>query len=427
MTQNIVVVGAGFAGTWSALSARRLITSHLKANPIAPDIRVIVISPEPQLVLRPRLYEPDPAAMVVPLSGLFHSTGVRFIQGSVDTINVTNKEVSFVDPTGKRSVQSYDRLVLAAGSRLVRPNIPGLDEHAFAVDQLEDATQLETHIQNLASKPSSLARNTVVICGAGFTGIEAATEMSTRLRSALGEGVDTRIILVAQGTEIGDTLGPGPRPVIQQAIRDLGVETKLGAAVAAIDSGGITTATGERIETLTAIWTAGVAATPLAQQLPGKKDGSGRLYVDADLRLPSANDVFAAGDAACAPADEEGHYSLMSCQHAMPLGRAAGHNAAADLLNIPARPYSQPSYFTCLDLGAYGAVLTQGWDRKVVVSGALAKKLKRSINTEAIYPPGGDNSAKALAAADPKYPSNFSMRLLNTAMSAVGFFGSRMV
>ena len=91
---------------------------------------------------------------------------------------------------------------------------------------------------------------------------------------------------------------------------------------------------------------------------------------------------------------------MMSCQHAMNLGRSAGHNAAADLLGLEQIPYSQPKYVTCLDLGPWGAVYTEGWEREVKLTGAEAKQLKHRINSEWIYPPRADR-AEALAAADP--------------------------
>lgn len=90
----------------------------------------------------------------------------------------------------------------------------------------------------------------------------------------------------------------------------------------------------------------------------------------------------------------------MSCQHAMNLGRSAGNNVAADLLGVEPIPYSQPKYVTCLDLGPWGAVYTEGWEREVKLSGAQAKALKRQINTEWIYPPAADR-AEVLASADP--------------------------
>lgn len=56
---------------------------------------------------------------------------------------------------------------------------------------------------------------------------------------------------------------------------------------------------------------------------------------------------------------------------------------------------------TCLDLGAWGAVYCQGWDRKVAVTGAAAKKTKRMINCERIYPPRSRDAGEILATAAP--------------------------
>ena len=54
---------------------------------------------------------------------------------------------------------------------------------------------------------------------------------------------------------------------------------------------------------------------------------------------------------------------------------------------------------TCLDLGSYGAVLTTGWDRKITRTGAEAKQIKHSINSEWIYPPV-DDAETILRSAD---------------------------
>ena len=66
---------------------------------------------------------------------------------------------------------------------------------------------------------------------------------------------------------------------------------------------------------------------------------------------------------------------------------------------MPLRPYSQPNYVTCLDLGESGALFTLGWDRKTEKSGEAGKQLKQTINTQWIYPPSG-NRESLLAAAD---------------------------
>lgn len=67
--------------------------------------------------------------------------------------------------------------------------------------------------------------------------------------------------------------------------------------------------------------------------------------------------IYATGDVAYAATDEDDNHAMMSCQHAMNLGRS---NVAADLLGEAPIPYSQPKYVTCLDLGPWGAVYTEG-------------------------------------------------------------------
>jgi NADH dehydrogenase len=123
------------------------------------------------------------------------------------------------------------------------------------------------------------------------------------------------------------------------------------------------------------------------------------LIVDRDLRVKGIASVFAAGDVACAATDDDGHFTMMSCQHALTLGKCAGYNVVADLLGSPTLPYSQSKYVTCLDLGNWGAVYTEGWNREVKREGEIAKLIKRKINNHAIYPPAA-NRAEAFAAAD---------------------------
>jgi NADH:ubiquinone reductase (H+-translocating) len=86
------------------------------------------------------------------------------------------------------------------------------------------------------------------------------------------------------------------------------------------------------------------------------------------------------------------------------MGRIAGHNAACDLLGRPAERvrFAAPDYVTILDLGPWGAAYTRGWGRdELVLAGAAAKQVKRTINGARIYPPPGGDRAAILAAAAP--------------------------
>jgi NADH dehydrogenase len=395
---RLVIIGAGFAGMYAALSAARL--RDIKG--VSPEeLEIALVAPEPTLVVRPRLYEPKPETLTAPLQEVLKAIDVVCVQGRAETINTKSRVVEVVTAKGAKKRLSYDRLVVACGSRLFRPNIPGLAEHAFSVDQFDDAVALDRHLHHLVSWPVSEMRDTVVVAGGGFTGIEAATEMPARLRAILGNNAKPRVIIVDRGEAIAPDMGAGPRPIIEDALRKLGVEVRLGAGVASLDKSGVTLSDGERIESATVIWAAGMRAAPLTAQIPAERDNFGRLLVDRDLRVPSAAGVFATGDAARAACDDLGNYALMSCQHATRMGAFAGNNAAAELLGVPTKRYHQKAYVTCLDLGEAGAIFTRGWDRNVEMVGAEAKKTKQEINTVWIYPPRAERAA-ALASADPE-------------------------
>ncbi len=83
-------------------------------------------------------------------------------------------------------------------------------------------------------------------------------------------------------------------------------------------------------------------------------------------------DVFAAGDIASSVVDGQ-HPTVMSCQFARPMGRFAGHNVVADLVGQPLLPLRIDWYVTVLDLGGWGALYTEGWDREVRTTGAAAE------------------------------------------------------
>ncbi|KAJ6558430.1 FAD-containing subunit of putative NADH dehydrogenase [Mycena vulgaris] len=397
---KLVIVGAGFAGMWAALSAARTLELAGKAD---GSVEIILIAPEPTLYVRPRLYENDVSTASAPLTDLFAAAAVRYVQGTVQKIVVENKLLEYVVADGKSSTLIYDRLILASGSKLFRPDaVLGLAEHSFDADQMESALKLDAHLKSLATLPDSPARNTIVVCGGGFTGAEIASEMPRRMRGILGDGVDIKVIVLERGDSI-NFMGPKSNPVVVQALASLGVQVLVSQSVAAIDAGGVTTESGIRIASSTAIWTAGMRASTLTAQIPAERDEIGRLFVTQNLKVVGVDHVYATGDTAHVATDDEGHLALMSCQHANVLGKCAGQNAMADLLGLPQAPYSQPMYATCLALGPWGALFTLGWDREVSLVNEEGYKMKTQINTQLIYPPPS-NRAEALAAADPAGP-----------------------
>ncbi len=398
MHKDILIVGAGFSGMWAALSAARLVDKYQRE-----DIKITVIAPQPELRVRPRFYENAVTTLVAPLQPLFDITGVNFLRGTVRQIFPDSKEVSWTDASGETRVSRYDRLVLASGSHVDRSQVIGAQEHAFDLDQLESAAVLEQHLKDLAYQAESEARNTVVVCGGGFTGIEMALELPGRLRNILGADAKTRVVVVERSPEPGARYSEALRNVIIEASAELGVEWLVNAEVESVDAAGVTLKDGRTIASQTVIWTVGVQANDLTAQIDAPRDRQGRLHVNTALQVSGHEDIYATGDVAYAATDDKDHHALMTCQHAILLGKFAGNNAAASLLEVTPLPYRQENYVTCLDLGAWGAVYTEGWDQQVKLTRAEAKKLKMSITGELIYPPKADRAA-AFEIADPLAP-----------------------
>lgn len=396
LAKRIVVLGGGFAGLWSAVGAARAL-DELGVRPDA--VEVTLVNRDAYHVIRVRNYEPDLREVRIPLDDILAPIDVRRVEGEVTGLDVAARAVTVRDHAGSRTL-AYDRLVLALGSELSRPDIPGVAPHAFDVDTYDAGLRLNEHLRGLAARPPSPARDTVLVVGAGLTGIEAATEMPAKLRSALGPGAAFRVILADHSPRVGSDMGEDARPVIQTALAALGVETRTSVSVTSVTEGGATLGSGELIQAATVVWCAGMRATPLTRLLPVERDRQGRIPVDAYMRVQGADGVFAAGDAARAMLDDT-HASVMSCQHGRPMGRFAGHNVVCDLLGRPMLPLQIGWYVTCLDLGPWGALYTEGWDRRVVAQGEAAKKIKREINCQRIYPPRSRDRREILAAAAP--------------------------
>jgi NADH dehydrogenase len=393
MVQNILVIGGGFAGVWCAAGAVR---TCREAGVPEGNVRVTLVDPGDDLVIRPRLYEPDPQRMRVSLDRVLGPIGVRRIAATVTGIDTTARTATAVGRDAGALELGYDRLVLATGSRVLRPTLGG-SHHLFDVDTMPSAAALHAHIVRLPETDHDEGRFTAVVIGAGFTGLEVATEMVDRLRAAAG-GRPVRVVLVERAAVVGPELGAGPRAQILEALAETGVEARLGVRLASLDATGVVLSDGEVIPARTVIWTAGMRASSLTAQVPGELDALGRLRVDEFLEVVGVPGVYAAGDTAAALA-EPGHVVMQSCQHAVPQGKFAGVNVASDLLGLPRVPFAPDPYVTCLDLGSYGAVLTVGWDRVVQQTRGEAKSLKRSINADWIYPPV-DDAATILRHAD---------------------------
>ncbi|MBV8311177.1 MAG: FAD-dependent oxidoreductase, partial [Planctomycetaceae bacterium] len=295
--KRILVLGGGFAGLWSAVGAARKL-DELGHGPDA--VKVALINRDAFHNIRVRNYEADLTPVRVPLDDVLGPVGVQRVEGEVAGIDLAGQAVTVTTARGLE-ILPYDRLVFALGSQLLRPDVPGLAEHAFDVDTYNGAARLNSHIQGLPRRPESPGLLTIVVVGAGLTGIEAATEMPGKLHTVLARAkrmTPFRVILADHNAWVGSDMGEPARPVIEAALTALEIETRLGTDIASISPSGMTLRSGEEVPAATVVWCAGTRANPLTRLFPVEADRFGRIPVDEFMRVQGVANVFAAGDVA---------------------------------------------------------------------------------------------------------------------------------
>ena len=165
-------------------------------------------------------------------------------------------------------------MILATGSQLGALPVPGVTEHAFNIDTYEGAITFDRHLRKVLESSDVAGHDTFVIVGGGMTGIELAAEMRSRIAVHAGEGPPGKlaIILIEQADVVGPDFGKNPRPVIERALIQAGVEVRLSTTVTKVEPNAVTLAGGERIAAATTVIATGMRASPLTGQIAGQRD-----------------------------------------------------------------------------------------------------------------------------------------------------------
>ena len=176
---------------------------------------------------------------------------------------------------------------------------------------IEDATAIRRRVLLAFERAEDATDNTerrrlltFTIIGGGPTGVELAGSLAELARAALArdfrriDPATARIVLVEAGPRVLPSFPEVLSAIATRSLTRLGVEVRLGRPITSCDAEGAVLADGERIESRTMIWAAGVAASGAARWLGAKSDRTGRVIVSSDLTLPGHPEVFVIGDTA---------------------------------------------------------------------------------------------------------------------------------
>jgi NADH:ubiquinone reductase (H+-translocating) len=121
--RHIVILSAGFAGSWSAVGAARKLD---ELGISSQEIRITVVSCNPWHNIRVRNYERDLRDARIALDDMLGPIRAERITAEVLEMDFARQRVLY-SSDGRTQSLPYERLVFAFGSRLIRPSIPGAE------------------------------------------------------------------------------------------------------------------------------------------------------------------------------------------------------------------------------------------------------------------------------------------------------------
>ena len=297
---HVVVVGAGFGGLQAVRQLR------------GSGSRITLIDQRNHHLFQPLLYQVattilSTSEIAWPIRGLLEDRqDVTTLLARVEGIDAVGHAVLIDD--GSRI--PYDTLILATGSRHAYFGHDEWEKFAPGLKTLEDATRIRRRLllaferAERETDPRRLrALLTFAVIGAGPTGVELAgiiAELAKVSLRASFRNIDTRqsrILLIEAGPRVLSGFPEDLSAYAAKALEALGVELLLGEPMSGCSGKGLTVGAAF-IQCRTAIWAAGVAASPAAMWLGVEGDRAGRVPVQGDLSVKGWPEVFVIGDTA---------------------------------------------------------------------------------------------------------------------------------
>jgi NADH dehydrogenase len=345
MTTRIVIAGGGIGGLAAARHLDTLIGGRR-------DVEITLVNRENFFLLSPLLFEACSGVIELrhcaqPIRPCLHR--VRFIEGTVEQIDVERRVVRAIVADGAMHELPYDHVVVALGATTNLSLIRG-SEHARTFKTVSDAFHLRNHVieqLEYASVETDPARRqqrlTVVVIGGGQVGVELLGELTAFFQDELRyypqlRSEKPRFHLF----EAGDRLLPESKPFLAEyadrVLRDRGAVIHVATPVQAIEPTLVRWAGGE-VEANTIVLAAGIVPSGIAAATQVSRDRRGRITTDATLQSTSDPHVWAFGDCASTPAPDGKPYPALA-QHAVREAKVVARNIAAVIDGRPTKPFT---------------------------------------------------------------------------------------
>lgn len=286
--------------------------------------------------------------VAIPLSTIFENQDIKIRIGKVDKIDEKNKKVV----TKRGEEFEYDYLVLALGSESEDFGIPGVKEFAFTFKTLYDAATLRNQVklrfENACNDKSTIFPLKFVIGGGGFTGTELAGELHKYCAKLAKQFMlpqkSFEVYVIQSGDQLLNGLDKSTAIKAKERLEKLHVQVILGSHITKVEKDKLTLENGQTMLFNLLIWTVGVRANSIIKNSGFNVDKSGKVSVTQSLLLKDLGDIFACGDCAAFPIDNEGHGAPTVAPIAIEQGKIIGQNIKTLLLGSPSNQLSSYQY-----------------------------------------------------------------------------------
>lgn len=380
-TRNIVIIGGGFAGVYTAKHLQRRLPTGWK---------VILFSQENHFVFTPLLGDVvgssiNPMHVVWPVRQMVPRVDCR--TAALTGIDLAGRIVTYTTAAGNPEKQPFDHLVLACGSVVNLDIIPGMAAHGWPLKTMGDALVLRNHLIGLLEKAeveSDPARKkrllSVVVVGAGYSGVEVTGEVADLLKASARfyktiKAADVQVSLLEGRDRILPELPESLSNFTLRKMTRRGIEVRVRTFAQSVSEEEVRLKDGSAISAATVICTIGTTTNPILAAL-GLPTVYNRIKTGPDMRVEGQQGLWAVGDCAAVPNAYDGKVSAPTAQVAVRQGRQLADNLLRDIEGQPTRAFSFKPLGMLASIGNHRAV---GLVFGLRISGFMAWFLWRGI------------------------------------------------
>lgn len=264
--------------------------------------------------------------------------GCRYRLGTVSAIDCRAKTV--ITDNGEIG---YDILVIAAGTTnnffgndVLRRYVCTLKSTSEAIRTRNEILLRLEHAVTCNDETRRRSLLTFAVIGGGPTGVEIAGALSEARRYTIPkeypsiDSNDVRVILIEGSDRLLRTMSRDSSAIAMRDLKNMGVEIMTGVIMKDYDGQTITLSDGNKIQTSTVIWSAGVSCVDLGiANADIQTVSGGRLVVDEYNLVKGTDSVYAVGDISAYVDGNDNH----GCPQLAPVAIQQGDRLARNLNN----------------------------------------------------------------------------------------------